>query len=212
MIKSVKNINLFETIDEVTQDTYYGNDQEWFKTKWQRLSGCGPTVVSNITSYLSRSELVKDESIKTQPLSKEECIKHMEDVWKYVTPSIQGIPTTTMLCKKVKKYIKAKELKLSLEVLDIPKSREKRPDFKEIVIFLEKSLNDDIPIAFLNLHNGEEEKLDAWHWVTIISLEQEDDETTTVNILDEGQIKKIDLLKWFETTNLGGGFVRFLKA
>ncbi|MDF2589154.1 MAG: hypothetical protein K0S41_2995 [Anaerocolumna sp.] len=210
MIKSIKNIQLFETIDDVTCDTYYGNDQEWFKTKWQRLSGCGPTVVSNITSYLNRSGMIDDGSNKQ--LMKSDSIKHMEEVWKYVTPSIQGIPTTTMLCKKANKYIKAKGLDLSLEVLDIPKSKDKRPDFNEIVSFIIKSLDDDIPIAFLNLHNGDEEMLDAWHWVTIIALAQVDGGETTVDILDEGKIKKIDLLKWFQTTNLGGGFVRFRKV
>jgi hypothetical protein len=37
------------------------------------------------------------------------------------------------------------------------------------------------------------ENYEPWHWVTIISLEYEEDGTSVyVNILDEGQIKRID--------------------
>lgn len=53
--------------------------------------------------------------------------------------------------------------------------------------------------------------LDPWQWVTIISLEySEDGNSVFVNILDEGEIKKIDFKLWYyNTTLLGGGFVYF---
>jgi hypothetical protein len=74
--------------------------------------------------------------------------------------------------------------------------------------FLEEALSKDSPIAFLNLCNGIEKNLECWHWVTIISLEyMENEEQTFVNILDDGQIKKIDLALWYNTTRKNGGFV-----
>jgi hypothetical protein len=72
------------------------------------------------------------------------------------------------------------------------------------------ALRNDTPVAFLNLNNGAEKQLYSWHWVTIISLEYEEDGNTAfADILDEGLIKKIDLAGWFRTTTLGGGFVSF---
>jgi hypothetical protein len=71
-------------------------------------------------------------------------------------------------------------------------------------------LDNDVPVAFLNLCNGEEKNLDKWHWVTIISIEFDDDKcSSAVEILDEGMVKKIDIPLWYRTTTLGGGLVSF---
>jgi hypothetical protein len=80
----------------------------------------------------------------------------------------------------------------------------------DVVYFLEGALQQDSPIAFLNLCNGDEKNLQSWHWVTIIALEySEDGNSAFIDILDEGLIKKIDLLLWYKTTTHGGGFVYF---
>ena len=52
---SIKNLRLFNIIDEISQITYYGNDQEWYESKWKRLSGCGPTAVANIIYYFNQT-------------------------------------------------------------------------------------------------------------------------------------------------------------
>jgi hypothetical protein len=71
-------------------------------------------------------------------------------------------------------------------------------------------MDGDTPVAFLNLCNGEENKLEAWHWVTVIALEFSDiNESVYLKILDESQVKTINLKLWYETTVLGGGFVFF---
>lgn len=109
-------------------------------------------------------------------------------------------------------YAESKGLDVGYSVCDVPKVKSRRPELPEIVSFLEKALSKDAPIAFLNLDNGEEKKLDRWHWVTIISLEcAENKNSAFVNILDEGLIKRIDLTLWFTTTTLGGGFVYFTR-
>ena len=83
----------------------------------------------------------------------------------------------------------------------------------DVVYFLEGALHQDSPVAFLNLCNGDENNLEPWHWVTIISLEySEDGKCVFIEILDEGLIKKIDLLLWYDTTTYGGGFVYFIAS
>ncbi len=91
--------------------------------------------------------------------------------------------------------------------LDIPKNRFQRPELSAVSEFLENSLSKDLPVAFLNLDNGDEKRLDSWHWVTVIALDYERDGAAAVKILDEGRIKQIDLALWLQTTSLGGGFV-----
>lgn len=206
--KSISNPNLFKVLDESSNEIYYGCNQEWYATELQRLSGCGPTVASSIIFYLNytRHSLELGESFN----SKKNCVSFMEKIWQYVTPTTEGIPTTKMFYEDVLSYTKSKGLNVQYAFCDLPKNKSHRPKLPEILDFLEGALLKDVPIAFLNLCNGDEKNLEGWHWVTIISLEYEEDGSCAfVNILDEGLIKKIDLMLWYNTTTQGGGFVYF---
>ncbi len=206
---SVKNIKLFEVLGENAQ-IYYGGWQEWYGAWWKRMSGCGPTTVSNIMSYLCRSRVGAE--IETAPLSKSDFMELMEDVWQYVTPGMQGIPSTAALKKGVLAYIASKQLDILPEELDIPKKKIYRPAFTDLFTFIGDSLRNDMPVAFLSLDKGDEPLLDTWHWVTILALQYaEDGSIVFADVADEGKLLRVDLKKWFDTTRLGGGFVRFVK-
>ncbi|TGE31753.1 hypothetical protein [Desulfosporosinus sp. Sb-LF] len=208
VIRSIQNEDLFIIKDEVAQNTFYGCDQEWYTTEWQRRSGCGPTVVANILYYLNRT--LRGSRTGSLPLTKSEALSLMEEVYQYVTPTPRGIPSTELLYDDVLNYAKVMALNMKLAIFNVPKNRVLRPLFHQLILFLDKALCNDTPIAFLNLDNGAEKRLDSWHWVTIISLEYVlDGSIAIISILDGGTIKKIDLAQWFFTTTLGGGFVSF---
>jgi hypothetical protein len=207
---SIKNVKLFEVIDEATSDIYYGGWQEWYGVWWKRLSGCGPTTVSTIVSYLNRSGAGAD--IECPPLPKKEFQALMDRVWQYVTPSVRGIPSAAALKKGAVGCLAALNLDMAVEELDIPKNRRLRPDFEKLVEFLRESLENDIPVAFLSLDNGEEPLLDTWHWVTLLGLQYgEDGSAAFADVADEGKLLHVDLRKWYDTTGVGGGFVRFVR-
>ena len=208
VIRSIQNVSLFKIQDEDTQNTFYGFDQEWYTTEWQRRAGCGPTVVANIVYYLNCSR--SGSSTNSLLPTKREALSLMEEVYQYVTPTPRGIPSTKLLYDDVLNYAKVMALNMKLGIFNVPKNRGFRPLFHSLVSFLDRALCNDTPIAFLNLDNGAEKRLDSWHWVTIISLEYASDGSiANINILDGGSIKKVDLAKWFHTTTLGGGFVSF---
>jgi len=212
---SIKNIKLFEVIDEVSSDIYYGGWQEWYGAWWKRLAGCGPTTVSTIMSYYCRCGGANPggEASECAPLTKCDFLALMEEVWSYVTPSVRGIPTTSALMKGADGYISAKKLPLVPEDCEVPKNRLLRPAFDRILKFIAESLENDMPLAFLSLDRGEEELLDTWHWVTLIALQYEEDGSAAfADVADEGRLLHVDLKKWFDTTDLGGGFVRFVKT
>lgn len=210
-IDSIINPDLFSVLDKNTNNIYYGCDQEWYATDWQRRSGCGPTAASNIFFYLNHNKFA---SLLGQSCnSKENCLSFMSEMWEYVTPTKQGIPTTKMFYESVLTYTKSKNLNVMFDFCDIPKNKSLRPKLSEVLDFIEEALINDAPIAFLNLCNGEEKNLFEWHWVTIISLEYTDDKKSAfIKILDEGLIKKINIALWYNTTTLGGGFVYFTVA
>lgn len=207
MIKmSVSNEGLFKIYDQSEDKVFLGCTQEWYTTEWQRRAGCGPTTACNLISYRTKKLSLGDTD---QDISrKEECLALMEELWQYVTPTNRGVNTTRLFYEPMEKYIKEKGLDVKYEYMDIPENPALRPGFDKLMDFIKGALDQDAPIAFLNLCNGEEKNLDHWHWVTIISLEYSDDgDIAFINILDEGRVKIIDLVLWYKTTTLGGGFV-----
>jgi hypothetical protein len=204
---SIKDKNLFKIEEAVTKQIFYGSNQEWYTRRWQRMSGCGPSTVANIIYYLNRT---RSSEQYCSNLTKEECLNLMNEIWNFVTPSIHGVSSTDMLCKGVQKYLIDKELDIKLDFIDVPKKKKLRPDLSQVLSFLNGALKKDAPVAFLNLEHGTVIELDSWHWVTMIALEEKSDASDVfAEILDSGEVKKINLSQWFRTTKLGGGFVSF---
>ena len=205
---SLQHTSLLDIAGETADILYHGFDQEWYPTAWQRRSGCGPTVVSQSVFYFSRSRQPADAPADRP--AKSAALALMEDVWHYVTPTARGIPSARLLREDFEKYARARNLPLHPECLDVPRRRSDRPELRQVLEFIDRSLRDDMPVAFLNLHNGSEPHLDSWHWVLIVALPYEADGSAALAaVLDEGVKKRIDLSLWFATTALGGGFVRF---
>jgi hypothetical protein len=201
MIKaSIRNPEYFEVLDENTNEKYCGCNQEWYKKAWKRMAGCGPTAAANIIMYY-RKEI---------GTGKNNCVKLMNEMWEYITPTMRGVNTTNVFYKGLVSFADSKGIKLLYDAVDVPEKKEIRPAFKKIINFIKNSLENDVPLAFLNLCNGEEKLLDKWHWVTLISIEFEEDLSKAyAEILDEGMKKTINLLLWYKTTTLGGGFISF---
>lgn len=209
MIKrSLKNPETVFLINDNSEMRCYGCEQEWYNSDWQRRSGCGPTTACNLLLYLEFTRLSnKQDRI---PISKEQGMARMQESWTYVTPTDEGIPTTKVFCEKFFNYAKANHLNVACHSININKENQRCSEFEDVVKFIEAAMLNDSPVAFLNLCNGKVNNLEGWHWVTIISLEYDMNETKAyISILDEGLIKKVDLKLWCDTTILGGGFVYF---
>lgn len=202
---SIKDKDLFRIVG-AADNNYYGSNQEWYMRRWQRMSGCGPSAVANIIYYLNRS---RNANSSCCDLTKEECLRLMNEIWEFVTPSLGGVSSTAMLCKGVNKYLANKNLNLKLDFIDIPIKKKLRPEDQKVISFITEALEKDSPVAFLNLEHGTVYELESWHWVTVISLEVDTNNTSFAIILDGGLVKRINLSQWLHTTKLGGGFVSF---
>src|SRR5665647_692537 len=206
IVRSISNLELLKFTDEDNDNIYFGCDQEWYPTEWQKKSGCGPATACNLLLYLKYLKL-NDENVINNS-SKEFALLQMEEVWRYITPSENGIATTKMFCRELDNYYKSKGLEIDCYSFEIPKEKYLRPDFKDALRFIENAMLADSPVAFLNLCNGDILALDRWHWVSIVSLEfDENGKAANVEIIDEGIINKIDFNLWYNTTKIGGGLV-----
>lgn len=211
IIKSITNPDWLKITDEATKNMYFGCDQNWYHSEWQRRAGCGPSVASNIFHYLTHSKPLLD-NVQNQD-NKETFVTLMEGMWKYVTPKLLGVHTTKIFYKGFMSFSKIQGLNMEYACFNVPKRKAARRKLSNLLVFLEEAISKDTPVAFLNLQNGEEKNLDSWHWVTIISIEfTEDRDNLFAVIYDGGITKKINLSLWYDTTMLGGGFVYFIKT
>jgi hypothetical protein len=191
----------FELIEDLSQEISFGLNQEWYLTKWQRLSGCGPTAASSLIYYTFSNDL---------SLNKLAAIKLMEDVWTYVTPGMGGVYKRSMFTSGLQRYFETNKISSNISSIEITKSKKTRLSLVETITFIETGLNLNSPIAFLNLDNGDEKKLDEWHWVVVSGIDiHEAHSQVFIHIIDDGKLFAIDLELWLRTTKKGGAFVYF---
>lgn len=160
--ESLSRIDYLQVTGQDSCEVFCGSDQEWYGTKRQRLTGCGPSAAANILFYLNRQ---REENCCGK--SREDLLRFMEMAWEYVTPLSNGIPSTALFREKLEYYASGQNENFRFFILDIPMEVPKRPVLYEVIEFIQNGLRADTPIAFLNLDNGVETALEAWHWVTI---------------------------------------------
>lgn len=181
-------------------DTIYsGCAQEWFQKRWQRMSGCGPTTAASLFYYQQRR-------CGGQMATREDILSLMNSFWQHVTPTWKGVYSTDYYISRVQSYAQANGISVMASALDVPKERSARPSPDTMLAFLFQALEQDLPIAFLNHHNGSEKTLFSHHWVVIVSLNCSPD-GCIAEFLDQGIVKRIDICRWLTHTKTGGGFV-----
>ncbi len=181
----------------------WGGNQIWYTKPWQRQAGCGPTTSSNLVWYLSKTQERFQQLWPYKNYNRANMIKLMEELWSYITPGMMGVNNTSIFIDGAVEFGKSRGIELLPEVLDIPLTKKLRPEYHEVKDFLHSAFSNNLPVAFLNLNNGSLRNLESWHWVTLISA----NEDLKAEMIDQGNRIEIDLKKWLDTTKMGGGFV-----
>jgi hypothetical protein len=201
VLERLANLEWFEVADG------FGCDQNWYANPWQRAAGCGPTTGANIFYYCAR----KDPALGalytyTPPAAQENLLRLMDDVWGCITPGPMGVHTTQMFAAGAGRYAASRGVTLGWEIFDVGAGR--GPEhFRGFVAFICGGLAAGRPLGFLNLSGGKLENLQDWHWVNLLSLEEEAGEFFCL-AADEGVAKRLNVSLWYDTSRLGGGVVR----
>ena len=222
---TVHTLSKLDTIHTVDQSglEYFGCDQNWYTSKWQKMSGCGPSTASTLLLYLQKSGRI---DLPIHVLEQKDCALLMEDVWSHVNPTQNGIYLVEQFCAGIQSFAHSHGFELDCHSLDIPESIESRSGLADAVAFIIRGLAQDCPIAFLNLSNGAVSNLEEWHWVTIVALETDADLATSENLLTDDRLDAgdhqaqvlvtifdgdksdtIDFKLWYQTTTDGGALI-----
>jgi hypothetical protein len=209
MTASILHPELLTIIDEKSNQSYFGGDQEWYASEWHRRAGCGPTSASNLLAYLAFTRPELRALYGYDNMSHENFSRHMEDVYKFVTPGNMGLNRTEMYTEGVAALANSRGITLSPHVLDIPGNMAKaRPPFSQVISFIQEGLASDCPMGFLNLTRGKVRNLQGWHWITLVAADM-DENKLIASVSDEGKQISIDLRLWYLTTRMHGGLVYF---
>lgn len=188
---------------QIDGQPFYGFDQEWYPQGRQRMAGCGPTVGSDMMTYVEMKEW------KVPAVTRDEAVRKMLEVWKYATPHMHGLYKTHWLRDGLNQYMADHGLRGKAESMSIPALHLVAPRASKVVRFIEEGLRADCPVGFLNLHSGTEPIPYHWHWMVLVKLE-DIGQGHMVTLWDEGKPLRFNLENWLATTKFGGGFVRVM--
>ncbi len=196
-IQAVEKLKILDKQGNVS----YAAQQEFYSSKWKKMSGCGPTAASNLILYEYRKDLCEEN-----PIHEESIRQIMNGMWKHITPGMMGVHVYHKFTKGLNRYLKKYKLNYDIRHILVDKHKNSRIKIDELITFLEESLSQNFLVAFLNRHNGDEHLLDRWHWVVLYQISY-DGNTCKAMILDQGKKIEIDLKLWLESTQDCGAFV-----
>jgi hypothetical protein len=210
LLSELANPDLMMIHDEGSADKSFGCKQDWFGQHWQRQAGCGPCTAATLIYYLSRRQPELGPLYTAASHTKTDFTHFMEEIWYYVTPGYMGVNEASILADGVHLYAESHGIELTPIVQKIPGNQQSsRPSASEFTSFIKQGLDQDCPVAFLNLSNGQLDNLDSWHWVSITGLQADPNGEIFATIADNGECKQINLTLWHCTTLLGGAVVYF---
>ena len=182
---------------------YAGATQDWYTRKFQKRAGCGPTTCATLLWYLAQTRDGLGALCPYDARTRVGFSQLMEDVWNYVKPGRFGVNRTETFTEGIRRYAADRGVSLACDVMNIPAARRK-PGIWALSAFLLHAVEQDRPVAFLNLSAGGVKGLQTWHWVPIIGV---DPKTCMVRILDGGRRLDADFALWLRRTARGGGLV-----
>lgn len=188
--------------------TSFGGNQAWYKNAWRRKAGCGPTCGANITAYLSLTNPQFKGLYKPKDMSKNNFLHHMNDLYTYITPGAMGVNKISMFENGINKLAKDRVVSIKANTFVVESMDLRKANVDKLYTFVEKGLSENCPIAFLNLSNGSEHRLQNWHWITITQAHFLE-EKLIATASDEGVSTTFDLRLWYETTKMHGGLIYF---
>ncbi len=208
MLCSIQHPESFIIKENLNREAFGGN-QAWYPKYWARQAGCGPTSAANIMAYLAETRAEYAKLYEQKSRWREDFVRLMEVLFDYVKPGPMGVNHVDKYISGVHRYAKSRGLFLKSNVLSVERESIGNRNKKDLEEFVQKAMEEDAPIAFLNLSRGDEIQLQNWHWITITSVKIEENHIWAI-ASDEGKKRKFDLLLWYMTTGMHGGLIYFV--
>lgn len=209
MNATISRPELLMITDQATGRRYYGGSQSWFAEDWPRKAGCGPTCAANVLAYLAQAHRSLGGLYPYPDMSLEHYTRHMEEVYRFVTPGCRGLNRAEAYAQGVAGFARSRDVQLTPHLFRAPGNAQRnRPSAGDFAAFVQAGLAADCPVGFLNLTRGRVKNIQGWHWVTITAADASESSLIAI-ASDEGRKISFDLRLWYLTTRMDGGLVYF---
>jgi hypothetical protein len=185
-----------------------GGSQKWYPTFWRRLSGCGPANAALLAWYLAQSDVKYQALCTVKSRSKDEFLTLMNEMFAYVKPGLRGVYTPEMFTKGFQRFATKKGV-MPPRFSTLKSLEKAKFSFDEVLKFVLEAVQNDVPVAFMNLHSGNQRNVEDYHWLTIYAV---DCTTGVVQCCDKGATQEFSLREWLVTSKRGGAFVTINKS
>lgn len=151
----------FPVIRDDSGTLFYGGSQDWYRQKFHRLAGCGPTCAANLAAFYEIG--IRPE----KPYRKDHFLGLMDRMYEYVKPGMRGFPWRDRFQEKFLQYAKDQGVSLSTGFLE--QWTDAEPPFR----YVKNEIDAGRPLAMLILEHTEESIEDeTWHWMAVTGYEE----------------------------------------
>ena len=153
----------FPLIKDPEQNFWYGGSQEWYRKRFGRLAGCGPTCAANLAAFYGVGTRPDMGLLDASPLySKDHYLSLMDRTYQYVKPGMMGFPWRDKFQEKFLRYAFDNGVSFSTDYV------EGWSEIETPLNFIRSELNAGRPLALLILVHTEITLDDeTWHWMAL---------------------------------------------
>lgn len=191
----------------VTQGTttYYGAKQQWLADYGYMSQGladraCGVSAAANALHYLSENKTGKSNLYDYPSTQRSLFTAFMNDVSLYVTPTLIGIPTASIVADGVENFASSQHVSLTSTQINLS-------SFSNATNGVRNALDDDCPVLLLSWDSPIPDL--PFHWVTITRLYTNNNGRFMITTSNWGNMESYDFQLWYETTFLNKSLIYF---
>ena len=185
----------------------YGGNQDWFRTLWMRMGGCGAETACDSSIYFALHKGI--EGIcppEVTRLTREAYVDFAHRMEKYLWPRMTGIDRLEIFAEGYGRYLRDCGVdSLTMDLLDGSEPYEKAAET------VRSRIDAGCPIPTLILNHRDRSLEDyVWHWFLLNGYEMKDTGAMLVKAVTYSEYEWLDLRRLWETGyRRRGGLILF---
>lgn len=173
----------------------YGGNQDWFRTLWMRIGGCGAETACESSLYFARElGFTKLYPFNSDDVKREEYVDFAHMMEDYLWPRLTGINKLSIYVNGYVKYLRdAGEYRVDVGEFSGDHT------YEEAAEKVKEQIDSGLPIPFLTLMHKDTRFSDyVWHWYLVNGYD-ETQEGLKVKAVTYSGYKWLDLKRLWNT-------------
>ncbi len=191
---------MIKKIDYFNIEGTPGGNQEWFSDFWMHLGGCGALAACDLCICLARNHgLATCLPFPVEELSRRNYESFGMIMKPYIRPRMGGVTKLSYFTDGLGAYLERHGLDITFSTIS------GHEDYEKAVSFLVKHIDQNLPVAYLNLSHRDKDLKDLWwHWFSVTGY-QKSEEGMKIFYHTYGEENVVDFKKLWETGMLPKG-------